>query len=112
MPNDELAVAQRERKLHRNFPSYSTKPACDLLAFGISAIGKVGPAYVQNVRTLDEHYDHLDAQALSVLHGFELTHDDIVHVGAQCSGAQALTDKPSDKGIVFRVIRDPWLFSR
>ena len=45
-PTDELAVAQAQRKLHRNFQGYSTKPDCDLLAFGISAIGKVGAAYV------------------------------------------------------------------
>ena len=71
-PTDELAVAQRERKLHRNFQGYSTKPDCDLLAFGISAIGKVGAAYVQNVKTLDEYYDRLDAQALPVMRGVEL----------------------------------------
>ena len=41
-PTDELAVAQAQRKLHRNFQGYSTKPDCDMLAFGISAIGKVG----------------------------------------------------------------------
>jgi oxygen-independent coproporphyrinogen-3 oxidase len=48
-PGDELAVALREGKLHRNFQGYSTRPDCDLLAFGISAIGKVGATYVQNV---------------------------------------------------------------
>jgi len=77
-PADELAVAQRERKLHRNFQGYSTKPDCDLLAFGISAIGKVGAAYVQNVKTLDEYYDRLDAQALPVLRGVELDADDLI----------------------------------
>jgi oxygen-independent coproporphyrinogen-3 oxidase len=77
-PDDELARAQRDRKLHRNFQGYSTKPDCDLLAFGISAIGKVGRAYVQNVRTLDEYYDRLDARALPVLRGYSLTDDDLV----------------------------------
>ncbi len=77
-PGDELAVAQRERKLHRNFQGYSTRPDCDLLAFGISAIGKVGAAYVQNVKTLDEYYQHLDAHALPVLRGVELDADDLV----------------------------------
>jgi len=77
-PTDELAVAQRERKLHRNFQGYSTKPDCDLIAFGISAIGKVGAAYVQNVKTLDEYYDRLDAQALPVLRGVELHADDLI----------------------------------
>ena len=77
-PADELAVAQRERKLHRNFQGYSTKPDCDLIAFGISAIGKVGAAYVQNVKTLDEYYDRLDAQALPVMRGVELHADDLI----------------------------------
>ncbi len=77
-PTDELAVARRERKLHRNFQGYSTKPDCDLLAFGISAIGKVGPTYVQNVRTLDDYYERLDAQALPVLRGVELNADDLI----------------------------------
>jgi oxygen-independent coproporphyrinogen-3 oxidase len=77
-PTDELAVAQAQRKLHRNFQGYSTKPDCDLLAFGISAIGKVGAAYVQNVKTLDEYYDRLDAQALPVLRGVELDADDLI----------------------------------
>jgi oxygen-independent coproporphyrinogen III oxidase len=77
-PDDELAVAQREHKLHRNFQGYSTKPDCDLLAFGISAIGKVGPTYVQNVKTLDEYYERLDAGALPVLRGTRLTRDDLV----------------------------------
>ena len=75
-PEDELAVAQREHKLHRNFQGYSTRPDCDLLAFGISAIGKVGDAYVQNVKTLEEYYARLDAGALPVLRGIRLSHDD------------------------------------
>lgn len=77
-PTDELAVAQRERKLHRNFQGYSTKPDCDLFAFGISAIGKVGDAYVQNVKTLDEYYERLDAGMLPVKRGVELSRDDVV----------------------------------
>jgi oxygen-independent coproporphyrinogen-3 oxidase len=77
-PTDELAIAQAQRKLHRNFQGYSTKPDCDLLAFGISAIGKVGASYVQNVRTLDEYYERLDAGALPVLRGVELNADDLL----------------------------------
>jgi oxygen-independent coproporphyrinogen-3 oxidase len=77
-PTDELAVAQARRRLHRNFQGYSTKPDCDLLAFGISAIGKVGPSYVQNVRTLDEYYEKLDAGTLPVLRGVMLDADDLL----------------------------------
>jgi len=77
-PNDELAVAQRQGRLHRNFQGYSTQPDCDLLAFGISSISKVGPSYAQNVRTLDEYYDRLDSGSLPVLRGIELSHDDLM----------------------------------
>jgi oxygen-independent coproporphyrinogen-3 oxidase len=77
-PDDELALAQRRGRLHRNFQGYSTRADCDLLAFGVSAIGSVGAAYVQNVKTLDEYYDRLDRDELPVLRGVELTPDDMM----------------------------------
>jgi oxygen-independent coproporphyrinogen III oxidase len=77
-PGDELAVAQRQRRLHRNFQGYSTQPDCDLLAFGISAIGKVGTTYAQNVKTLDAYYQRLDDGMLPVLRGAALTRDDLI----------------------------------
>jgi oxygen-independent coproporphyrinogen III oxidase len=75
-PGDELAVALREGKLHRNFQGYSTRPDCDLIAFGMSAIGKIGPAYVQNVKTLDAYYGALDEGRLPLFRGYALTDDD------------------------------------
>ncbi|MDR2838915.1 MAG: oxygen-independent coproporphyrinogen III oxidase [Azonexus sp.] len=77
-PDDELAVAQRQGRLHRNFQGYSTYADCDMLSFGISSISKVGPTYSQNVKTLDEYYDRLDAHLLPVFRGLELTADDIL----------------------------------
>jgi oxygen-independent coproporphyrinogen-3 oxidase len=77
-PDDELTVAQRQGRLHRNFQGYSTQAECDLLAFGVSAIGKIGPVYSQNVKTLDEYYDALDRNELPVLRGVELTADDLL----------------------------------
>ncbi len=77
-PDDELTIAQRQGRLHRNFQGYSTHAECDLLAFGVSAIGKVGPVYAQNVKTLDEYYDALDRDELPVLRGIELTADDLL----------------------------------
>lgn len=77
-PDDELAIAQRQGRLHRNFQGYSTHAEADLLAFGVSAIGKVGPTYSQNYRTLDEYYDALDQGRLPVMRGLELTADDLL----------------------------------
>ena len=77
-PDDELAVAQRQGRLHRNFQGYSTYAECDLMAFGVSAISKVGPTYSQNHRTLDEYYDALDRDVLPIMRGLELTPDDLL----------------------------------
>jgi len=77
-PEDELAVAQRQGRLHRNFQGYSTHAEADLLAFGVSAISKVGPTYCQNYRTLDEYYERLDGNELPIMRGLELTADDLL----------------------------------
>jgi oxygen-independent coproporphyrinogen-3 oxidase len=77
-PHDELALAQRQGKLHRNFQGYSTRSDCDLLGFGISAIGKVGNAYLQNVKTLDAYDERIDARQLPVMRGVVLTADDVL----------------------------------
>jgi len=77
-PDDELAVAQRQGRLHRNFQGYSTHADCDMLAFGVSAIGKIGPCYSQNFRTIDEYYDALDRNVLPVMRGLELNSDDLL----------------------------------
>ncbi len=77
-PDDELAIAQKEGKLQRNFQGYSTQAECDLLAFGISSIGKVDDCYSQNVRTLDEYYAALDDGHLPVLRGLRLNKDDLL----------------------------------
>lgn len=77
-PDNELAVAQKEKRLHRNFQGYSTQAECDLLAFGISSIGKVGDVYAQNVRTLDEYYAALDEEQVPTLRGLRLNADDLL----------------------------------
>ncbi|MEE8389059.1 MAG: oxygen-independent coproporphyrinogen III oxidase [Acidiferrobacterales bacterium] len=75
-PEDELAVAQREGSLYRNFQGYSTHADCDMVAMGITAISNVGDSFCQNVRTLDEYYEVLDADRLPVMRGVELSADD------------------------------------
>ena len=78
LPDDALAVAQRQGRLHRNFQGYSTHADCDLAAFGVSAIGAMGPTYFQNHRGLDKYYDSLDRGELPIARGIELTADDLV----------------------------------
>ena len=78
LPEDALAVSQRMGRLHRNFQGYSTQPDCDLLALGVSSIGRMGATYHQNVKTIEEYYDALDHGRLPVARGLALSRDDLV----------------------------------
>ena len=75
---DDLAVAQTQGRLQRNFQGYSTHPESDIIGVGVSAIGRVGPTYSQNEKSLDEYYAELDEGRLPVMRGLELTADDLV----------------------------------
>jgi oxygen-independent coproporphyrinogen III oxidase len=77
-PDDELAIAQRQGRLQRNFQGYSAYPESDLIGLGISAIGRIGPTYYQNQKRLDDYYAVLDAGRLPVARGVELSPDDLV----------------------------------
>ena len=78
LPNDPLAVAKRQGRLHRNFQGYSTQPDCDLIALGVSSIGRVGATYSQNAKTIEEYYDALDRGQFPVVRGLALSRDDLV----------------------------------
>lgn len=78
LPDDALAIAKRQGRLHRNFQGYSTQPDCDLIALGVSSIGRIGATYSQNAKTLEEYYDALDHGQFPVVRGLALTRDDLV----------------------------------
>jgi oxygen-independent coproporphyrinogen-3 oxidase len=75
-PDDELALAQRDGTLYRNFQGYSTHAECDLIGIGVTSIGKVANTYGQNRRELDAYYEDIDAGRLPVFRGIELNRDD------------------------------------
>jgi oxygen-independent coproporphyrinogen-3 oxidase len=75
-PDDELAVAQRNETLYRNFQGYSTHAECDLIGMGATSISLVNNTYAQNRKGLDEYYQAIDAGDLAVFRGVELTEDD------------------------------------
>jgi oxygen-independent coproporphyrinogen-3 oxidase len=77
-PSDELAIAQAQGRLTRDFQGYSTGGDFDLIGLGVSAIGKVGPTYYQNAKTLDSYEACLDRGELPVWRGVELKADDLV----------------------------------
>ena len=91
LPTDALAVAKRQGRLHRNFQGYSTQPDCDLIALGVSSIGRVGATFSQNVKTLDDYYDLLNQGHLPVVRGMALSRDDLVRrsviMALMCQGS-------------------------
>ncbi|CAN4272824.1 HemN Coproporphyrinogen III oxidase and related Fe-S oxidoreductases [Methylophilaceae bacterium] len=91
LPDDDLAIAKRQGRLHRNFQGYSTQPDCDLISLGVSAIGRVGATYSQNAKTIEEYYDHLNHGRFPVVRGLALSRDDIVRraviMAIMCQGA-------------------------
>jgi oxygen-independent coproporphyrinogen-3 oxidase len=78
LPDDPLAVAKRQGRLHRNFQGYTTQPDCDMIGLGVSSIGRVGATYSQNAKTLPEYHDALANGEFPVVRGLALTRDDLV----------------------------------
>ena len=77
-PDDELAVAQKNGELQRNFQGYTTHAELDLVAMGVSAISYTNQSFSQNVKDLDEYYLILDTGELPIYRGYSLNHDDII----------------------------------
>lgn len=77
VPEDELARAQAERRLGRNFQGYTVKAASDVVALGATGISDVGGAYAQNVRPLPRYYERLSEGRLATERGIRLTGDDL-----------------------------------
>jgi oxygen-independent coproporphyrinogen-3 oxidase len=75
-PEDELAIAQRERTLHRNFQGYTTKAGADLYGMGVSAISAIGESYAQNVRDLPGYGARVSERGIATMRGYRLSSDD------------------------------------
>ncbi|MEZ8742336.1 oxygen-independent coproporphyrinogen III oxidase [Photobacterium swingsii] len=78
LPEDELAVAQREGILHRNFQGYTTQGDCDLLGFGVSAISMIGDCYAQNQKELKAYYADVNDHNHALWKGVGLDADDLL----------------------------------
>ena len=91
LPEDALAIAKRQGRLHRNFQGYTTQPDCDLIGLGVSAIGNIGATYQQNMKSLADYQDTLAQGRLPVERGIALSRDDLLrrHVimAIMCQGS-------------------------
>lgn len=78
LPDDELAVAQRQGILHRNFQGYTTQGEADLVGFGVSAISMIGDAYAQNQKELKKYYAQVNELRHALWKGVALDSDDLL----------------------------------
>ena len=75
---DELAMAQRNRTLHRNFQGYTTKAGADLYGMGVSAISSIGEAYAQNRREVPAYQTAVAERGIATMRGYRLSADDLL----------------------------------
>ena len=106
LPEDELARAQRNGTLHRNFQGYSTQADADLVGLGNTSIGKVAHSYSQNVKTLGEYYRAIAAGRLPLLRGIVLSADDLLRreviTELMCQGRLDFADFDAKHPVRFR----------
>ncbi len=77
-PGDELATAQQNRTLHRNFQGYTTKAGADLYGMGVSAISSIGEAYAQNRREVPAYQETVGTRGIATMRGYRLSPDDVL----------------------------------
>ena len=77
-PTDELAIAQKNGQLHRNFQGYTTHEEYQLIGVGVSSIGSIDGHYHQNVRDVDSYYQALDNDQLPSWRGVSVNLDDLI----------------------------------
>jgi oxygen-independent coproporphyrinogen-3 oxidase len=103
-PDDELAIAQQNGTLQRNFQGYSTRGDCDIVGMGMSAIGRVCDNYNQNVRDLEQYYAMLEEGRLPLDRGIELEPDDLLR-------REVITQLMCNFRLDIRALESTWRFS-
>lgn len=98
-PEDELAVALREKKLYRNFQGYSTHSGADLYAMGITSISQIGRIYAQNYKKEKEYFEALDNETFPIERGYYLSDDDLLR-------REVITKIMCDFELDFKTIED------
>lgn len=75
-PGDELAIAQKNRTLHRNFQGYTTKAGADLYGMGVSSISAIGGEYAQNERAVSAYAEAIERRGLATMRGYRSLQED------------------------------------
>jgi oxygen-independent coproporphyrinogen-3 oxidase len=105
LPRDELTLAQASGHLHRNFQGYSTHSECDLVGLGVSAIGKVGNCYAQNLKEIGRWQTAVQDGELPIWRGISLSNEDLARGAViediMCSGRVSFAELEQRFGMDF-----------
>ena len=77
LPTDDLYLAWKSGKMHRNFMGYTTQSSGLLLGLGVSSISDIGNAFSQNAKTLHDYYTLINEGQLAVQKGYILNEEDV-----------------------------------
>lgn len=105
LPEDDLAMAQQDGTLQRNFQGYSTHGGCDLIGLGVSAIGSIGDTFAQNTTSTIEYETILHEGQLPIRKGIEVDSDDLIRASIinqlMCYDRLKFRDVENTHGISF-----------
>jgi oxygen-independent coproporphyrinogen-3 oxidase len=105
LPDDELSIAMGNGTLQRNFQGYSTCRETDLVGMGVSAIGKVGNSFAQNLKDIRDWQAAIDNGELPVWRGLSLSGEDRLRRGVisaiMCQGFVRFSEFEEKYGIDF-----------
>ena len=77
LPDDDLAIAYQEKKLHRNFQGYCTlETTGQVYGFGASAIGQVWGAYAQNIKEFPKYIEAIESTGYAIERGYKLNNEE------------------------------------
>jgi oxygen-independent coproporphyrinogen-3 oxidase len=105
LPDDELSIAMENGTLQRNFQGYSTCRETDLVGMGVSAIGKVGNSFSQNLKDIRAWQAAIDKGELPIWRGLSLSGEDRLRRGVisaiMCQGFVQFEEFEQKYGIDF-----------
>ena len=78
LTSDSLFQSFEIGKLHRNFMGYSSSKTQLMIGLGVSSISDSWYSFAQNVKTIEEYYQLLDANTIPVFRGHALTEEDLI----------------------------------
>ena len=74
LPEDEFAIALKNKNLHRNFQGYCTRETTgQVYAFGASAISQLNSAYSQNIKNAAQYIKAIETNNLAIFRGYSVT---------------------------------------